>query len=158
MQIHTGQFSFYCEQCTVCQLKTSKIFILMVKPSKPLFLRKTFMIRKSFQHFCCIGRCPLKCTLGRNSGTFGVLRCFQMIGYMGQLGLACSWIPRREMEPQLIVAPQWVVLLKQTMSWFLKPKAMQKKTVAELLKFDMKHSDSQLKDSELQMDYQLGKH
>ena len=25
--------------------------------------------------------------------------------YMGQLGLAYSWIPRREIEPQLIVAP-----------------------------------------------------
>ena len=24
---------------------------------------------------------------------------------MGQLGLACSWIPRREIEPQLLVAP-----------------------------------------------------
>ena len=28
-----------------------------------------------------------------------------MAGYMGQLGLACSWIPRREIEPQLLVAP-----------------------------------------------------
>ena len=35
------------------------------------------------------------------------------------------------------------------MSWFLKPKLKQKKTVVELLKLDMKHSDSQLKDSEL---------
>ena len=28
-----------------------------------------------------------------------------MAGYVGQLGLACSWIPRREIEPQLVVAP-----------------------------------------------------
>ena len=28
-----------------------------------------------------------------------------MVGYVGQLGLACSSIPRREIEPQLIVAP-----------------------------------------------------
>ena len=42
-----------------------------------------------------------------------------------------------------------VLLLKQMMSRFLKPKVIQKKTVAELLKLDMKHSDSQLKDSEL---------
>ena len=28
-----------------------------------------------------------------------------MARYVGQLGLACSWIPRREIEPQLIVAP-----------------------------------------------------
>ena len=28
-----------------------------------------------------------------------------MAGYMGQLGLACSWILRREIEPQLLVAP-----------------------------------------------------
>ena len=33
----------------------------------------------------------------------------------------------------------------------LKPKVLQKKTVAELLKLDMKHSDSQLKDSELEI-------
>ena len=33
----------------------------------------------------------------------------------------------------------------------LKPKLIQKKTVAELLKLDMKHSDSQLKDSELEI-------
>ena len=33
----------------------------------------------------------------------------------------------------------------------LKPKVIQKKTVAELLKLDMKHSDSQLKDSELEI-------
>ena len=44
-----------------------------------------------------------------------------------------------------------VPLLKQMMSWFLKPKVLQKKTVAELLKLDMKHSDSQLKDSELEI-------
>ena len=37
------------------------------------------------------------------------------------------------------------------MSRFLKPKVLQKKTVAELLKLDMKHSDSQLKDSELEI-------
>ena len=37
------------------------------------------------------------------------------------------------------------------MSRFLKPKVIQKKTVAELLKLDMKHSDSQLKDSELEI-------
>ena len=37
------------------------------------------------------------------------------------------------------------------MSQFLKPKVIQKKTVAELLKLDMKHSDSQLKDSELEI-------
>ena len=36
---------------------------------------------------------------------FGILWFFQMAGYIGQLGLACSWIPRREIEPQLIVAP-----------------------------------------------------
>ena len=47
--------------------------------------------------------------------------------------------------------PCMVLLLKQTMSQFLKPKVIQKKTVAELLKFDMKHSDSQLKDSELEI-------
>ena len=44
-----------------------------------------------------------------------------------------------------------VLLLKQMMSWFLEPKVIQKKTVAELLKLDMKHSDSQLKDSELEI-------
>ena len=44
-----------------------------------------------------------------------------------------------------------VLLLKQMMSQFLKPKVLQKKTVAELLKLDMKHSDSQLKDSELEI-------
>ena len=44
-----------------------------------------------------------------------------------------------------------MVLLKQTMSWFLKPKVIQKKTVAELLKIDMKHSDSQLRESELEI-------
>ena len=37
------------------------------------------------------------------------------------------------------------------MSWFLKPKVIQKKIVAELLNLDMKHSDSQLKDSELEI-------
>ena len=37
------------------------------------------------------------------------------------------------------------------MSRFLKPKVIQKKTVAELLKLDMKHSDFQLKDSELEI-------
>ena len=47
--------------------------------------------------------------------------------------------------------PCMVLLLKQMMSWFLKPKVLQKKTVAELLKLDIKHSDSQLKDSELEI-------
>ena len=47
--------------------------------------------------------------------------------------------------------PCMVLLLKQMMSQFLKPKVLQKKTVAELLKLDMKHSDSQLKDSELEI-------
>ena len=47
--------------------------------------------------------------------------------------------------------PCMVLLLKQMMSQFLKPKVIQKKTVAELLKLDMKHSDSQLKDSELEI-------
>ena len=37
------------------------------------------------------------------------------------------------------------------MSQFLKPKVIQKKTVLGLLKLDMKHSDSQLKDSELEI-------
>ena len=32
----------------------------------------------------------------------GLLWHFQMAGYMGQLGLACSRIPRREIEPQLL--------------------------------------------------------
>ena len=54
--------------------------------------------------FCCIGLCPFKCTFGRNFGTFGLLWCFQMAGYMGILGLACSWITRREIEPQPTVA------------------------------------------------------
>ena len=45
--------------------------------------------------------------------------------------------------------PCMVLLLKQMMSWFLKPKILQKETVAELLKLDMKHTDSQLKDSEI---------
>ena len=103
--------------CAGCQLKTFKTFIFMVKPLKPLFFSgkplKTFILHDKplfsgkavFQYFCCIGFFPLKCTLGRNSGIFGILWCFQMAGYMGQLGLACSWIPRREIEPQLIVAP-----------------------------------------------------
>ena len=52
-----------------------------------------------------MGLCPLKCTFGRNSGIVGLLWCFQMAGYMGLLGLACSWIPRREIEPQLLVTP-----------------------------------------------------
>ena len=56
-------------------------------------------------HFCCIGLCPLKCTFGRNSGIVALLWCFQMARYMGQIGLACLWIPRREIEPQLLVAP-----------------------------------------------------
>ena len=56
-------------------------------------------------HFYCIGLCPLKCTFGRNPEIVGLLWCFQMAGYMGQLGLACSWIPRREIDPQLLVAP-----------------------------------------------------
>ena len=47
---------------------------------------------------------PFKCTFGRNFGTFGLLWCFQMAGYMGLLGLACSWITRREIEPQPTVA------------------------------------------------------
>ena len=47
--------------------------------------------------------------------------------------------------------PCMVLLLKQMMSRFLKPKVLQKKTVAGLLKLDMKHSDSQLKDSELEI-------
>ena len=34
----------------------------------------------------------------------GLLWCFQMAGYMGLLGLACSWITRREIEPQPTVA------------------------------------------------------
>ena len=50
--------------------------------------------------------------------------------------------------------PCMVLLLKQMMSQFLKPKVIQKKTVAELLKLDMKHSDSQLKDSELEIGFQ----
>ena len=40
---------------------------------------------------------------------------------------------------------------EQMMSRFLKPKIIQKKTVVELLKLDMKHSDSQLEDSELEI-------
>ena len=47
--------------------------------------------------------------------------------------------------------PCMILLLKQMMSQFLKPKVIQKKTVAELLKLNMKHSDSQLKDSELEI-------
>ena len=43
--------------------------------------------------------------LGEILGLVGLLWCFQMAGYMGQLGLACSWIPRREIEPQLLVSP-----------------------------------------------------
>ena len=35
----------------------------------------------------------------------GLLWCFQMAEYVGQLGLACPWILRREIEPQLLVAP-----------------------------------------------------
>ena len=54
--------------------------------------------------FCCIGLCPFKCTFGRNFGTFGLLWFFQMAGYMGLLGLACSRITRREIEPQPTVA------------------------------------------------------
>ena len=46
--------------------------------------------------------------------------------------------------------PCMVLLLKQMMSWFLKPKYYRRK-LAELLKLDMKHSDSQLKDSELEI-------
>ena len=45
--------------------------------------------------------------------------------------------------------PCMVLLVKQMMSQFLKSRVIQKKTVVELLKLDMKHSDSQLKDSEL---------
>ena len=48
--------------------------------------------------------------------------------------------------------PCMVLLLKQMMSQFLKPKIIQKKTVVELLKLDMKYSDSQLKDSELEIE------
>ena len=47
--------------------------------------------------------------------------------------------------------PCMVLLLKQMISRFLKPKLLQKKTVAELLKLDMKYSDFQLKDSELEI-------
>ena len=69
--------------------------------------------------------------------------------------------------------PCMVLLLKQMMSQFLKPKVIQKKTVVELLKLDMKHSDSQMdsefeiglptrqalndvKNSEMQKQYYLG--
>ena len=68
-----------------CQLKTFKTFIFIMKPlffsEKPL---KTFILHDKplfsgkaiFQYFCCIGFSPLKCTLGRNSGIFGILWCF----------------------------------------------------------------------------------
>ena len=65
-----------------CRLKT---FILMVKPLKPLFFsekplfdmkKPLFSGKAVFQYFCCFGLCPLKCTLGRNSGIFGILWCF----------------------------------------------------------------------------------
>ena len=49
------------------------------------------------------------------------------------------------------IYPCIVLLLKQMMSQFLKPKVIQKKTVVELLKLDIKHSDSQMKDSELEI-------
>ena len=47
--------------------------------------------------------------------------------------------------------PCMVLLPKQMRSRFLKLKVIQKKTVGELLKLDMKHSDSQMKDSELEI-------
>ena len=50
-----------------------------------------------------------------------------------------------------ILHPCMVLLLKQMMSRFLKPKAIQKKSVAELLKLDVKKTDSQLKDNELEI-------
>ena len=95
-----------------CQLKTFKTFILMVKPLKPLFFSekplKTFICHdkplfSGKAVFLLYRTLPIKCTLGRNSGIFGILWFFQMAGYVGQLGLACSWIPRREIEPQLVV-------------------------------------------------------
>ena len=76
------------------------------KPGKMNCLGKNrFLVDCCNIHFCCIGLCPLKCTFGRNSGIVWLLWCFQMARYMGQLGLACSWISRREIEPQLLVAP-----------------------------------------------------
>ena len=54
-----------------------------------------------FLNFYGIGLCPLKCMFG----IVGFLWCFQMARYIGQLGLACSWIPRRKIEPQILVAP-----------------------------------------------------
>ena len=47
---------------------------------------------------------PIQMYFWEKIGTFGLLWCFQMAGYMGLLGLACSWITRREIEPQPTVA------------------------------------------------------
>ena len=69
-------------------------------PTAPGKMTTVFPVLEKYWNFIIL----LKCTFGRNSGIVGLLWCFQMAGHMGQLGLACSWIPRREIEPQLLVA------------------------------------------------------
>ena len=69
---------------------------------------------KLFSAFLLYRALPIKMYTWEKFWDIGILWCFQMTGYMGQLGLACSWIPRREIEPQLIVAPS-----VSSEAWFL---------------------------------------
>ena len=50
-----------------------------------------------------------------------------------------------------VLYPSMLVLLKKMMSRILKQRAIQKKSVDELLKLDIKNVDIQLKDSELEI-------
>ena len=50
-----------------------------------------------------------------------------------------------------VLYPSMLLLLKKMMSRFLKQRAIQKKSVDELLKLDIKNVDIQLKDSELEI-------
>ena len=47
---------------------------------------------------------PIQMYFWGHCGAFGLLWCFQMAGYMGFLGMVCSWITRREIEPLPTVA------------------------------------------------------
>ena len=50
-----------------------------------------------------------------------------------------------------VLYPSMLLLLKKMMSRFLKQRAIQKKSVDELLKLDIKNVDIQLKDSKLEI-------
>ena len=85
--------------------KMTTVFPVLEKYWNFIILLKSWKNESEPGKMNCLWDKKLKCTFGRNSGIVGLLWCFQMAGCMGQLGLACSWIPRREIEPQLLVAP-----------------------------------------------------